>query len=143
MPVRTASAVWNGGLKGGNGTMRMASGAYEGAYSFASRFEEGTGTNPEELIASAHAGCFSMALSAALEEGGYSPERVSTTARVRLQMLDAGPTITDIELTTEAKVPGIDEDTLVEFANGAKENCPISRALGAVENITVDATLVS
>lgn len=142
MPVRTANAVWNGGLKGGNGTMRMASGAYEGAYSFSSRFEEGTGTNPEELIASAHAGCFSMALAGALEEDGYSPERVNTTARVRLQMLDAGPTITDIELNTEASVSDIDEETFQEIATGAKDNCPVSRALGAVENITVNATLV-
>lgn len=143
MPVRTANATWNGGLKGGNGTMRMESGAYEGAYSFASRFEEGTGTNPEELIASAHAGCFSMALAAALEEEGYSPESVNTTARVQLQMLDDGPTITDIDLHTEASVPNIDEATFQELANGAKENCPVSRALGAVENITVNATLRS
>lgn len=143
MPVRKASAVWEGGLKGGSGTMRMESGAYEGAYSFASRFEEGTGTNPEELIASAHAGCFSMALAAALEEGGYSPKSVNTTARVRLKMLEEGPTISDIELTTEANVPDIDEDTFMEFATGAKENCPVSRALAAVENVTVNATLVS
>ncbi len=140
MPVRSASAVWNGNLKAGRGTMKMQSGAYEGAYSFGSRFEEEPGTNPEELIAAAHAGCFSMALSAALERAGYDPESVSTSARAHLEITDSGPAITRIELTTEARVPGISEEAFQEQAAGAKANCPVSKALAGVE-IELDATL--
>jgi lipoyl-dependent peroxiredoxin len=141
MPVRSAEATWNGGLREGNGTMRMASGAYEGQYSFSSRFEEGMGTNPEELIAAAHAGCFSMALSGALERAGYPPDRVSTTARVHLDRGESGFRIARIHLETEAVVPGIDEATFQEEAESAKKGCPVSQALGAVEEITLDARL--
>lgn len=142
MPVRNASAVWEGSLKDGKGTMQMASGAYKGAYSYTSRFEEGTGTNPEELIAAAHAGCFSMALSANLGRADYIPERIATTAHLKLEKTDAGFTITAIHLETEAKVPGIDAETFQEQAEAAKANCPVSRALKAVE-ITLNAKLVS
>jgi lipoyl-dependent peroxiredoxin len=142
MPVRTANAEWNGTLREGNGTMKMESRAYEGPYSFTSRFEEGTGTNPEELIAAAHAGCFSMALAGDLGRAGLTPNRVSTRARVQLDKTDAGFTITKITLDTEADVPGIDQATLDEIAQKTKLGCPVSRALGAVETIEVNAKLV-
>jgi lipoyl-dependent peroxiredoxin len=142
MPDRKASAVWQGTLKEGNGTMKMTSGAYEGPYSFASRFEEGTGTNPEELIAAAHAGCFSMAFSGQLTNNGFPPDRIETTANVHMEKTDAGNTITRIDLVTQAQVPGIDDAKFQELAQNAKKNCPISRALGAVNEITLDAKLV-
>jgi osmotically inducible protein OsmC len=142
MPVRTADAQWEGPLQDGKGQMRFGSGAYEGQYSFASRFEEGTGTNPEELIAAAHAGCFSMALSGGLSRAGHPPTRVHTTARVHLEKGDAGFSITAIDLDTEAEVPGIDDATFQEQAATAKAGCPVSRALAAVE-IRLDARLVS
>jgi osmotically inducible protein OsmC len=122
--------------------MKMASGAYEGQYSFSSRFEEGPGTNPEELIAAAHAGCFSMALAAGLAGAGYEPQRVSTTANVHLTKGDAGFSITKIVLVTEAEVPGIDESAFQEQAEQAKKGCPVSQALGGVDEIEVDATLL-
>lgn len=140
MPVRKANAVWEGDLKGGNGTMKLTSGAYEGPYSFASRFEEGAGTNPEELIGAAHAGCFSMALSAALGKSGFTPKLVSTTADVHLDKVGEGFSITKVVLHTEAEVPDIDEAKFQEIAEGAKKNCPVSRALGGVE-IQLNATL--
>lgn len=139
MPVRSASALWNGGLKDGNGDMRMKSGAYEGPYSFGSRFEEDAGTNPEELIAAAHAGCFSMALSGALEKAGHKPERIETTARVHLEKQDGGFGVTRIELETAGKVTGIDEATFRKHAEEAKQGCPVSRLLRA--EITVSARL--
>lgn len=142
MPTRSADATWDGNLPDGNGTMRMESGAYEGAYSFRSRFEEGDGTNPEELIAAAHAGCFSMAFANVLDEEGYDPQSVNTTATVTLQMLEDGPAITQINLDTTARVSGIDEDTFQEIADAAKSGCPVSKALAGAE-ITVDATLAS
>ena len=126
MPVRKASAVWNGSLKDGNGTMKLASGAYEGPYSFGSRFEEASGTNPEELIGAAHAGCFSMALSAGLGKSGFEVTRIDTSATVHLEKVGEGFQITRIELTTEAAVPGIDESTFMEHAEGAKAKCPVS-----------------
>jgi len=143
MPTRTASAVWNGSLQEGEGTMRMASGAYEGPYSFQSRFQEGDGTNPEELIAAAHAGCFSMALSADLGRAGYDAETVETTATVHLELDPAPPTIARIVLDTRAKVPGIEDAEFQELAQAAKRNCPVSRALAAVSSIEVNAELVS
>ena len=143
MPERTASAVWNGSLEDGEGTMRMASGAYEGPYSFQSRFQEGDGTNPEELIAAAHAGCFSMALSADLGQAGHAAETVETTATVHLELGDGPPTIARIVLDTRAKVPGIEDAEFQEVARGTKDNCPVSRALGAVASIEVNAELVS
>ena len=143
MPERTASAEWNGSLEEGQGTMRMASGAYEGPYSFQSRFQEGDGTNPEELIAAAHAGCYSMALSADLGRAGYDPEHVETTAVVHLELGDAGPRIARIELNTRAKVSGVADEEFQEIAAGTKDNCPVSKALAAVETIDVNAELVS
>jgi lipoyl-dependent peroxiredoxin len=142
MPKRTASARWKGALQDGQGTMRLGSGAYEGAYSFRSRFEDGDGTNPEELIAAAHAGCFSMALSGALGESGYEPESVETTATVRLEKVGEGFGITRINLATRARVPGIDRDEFARHAEGAKTGCPVSRALAAVETIELEAELV-
>jgi osmotically inducible protein OsmC len=141
MPVRTAEAQWEGSLQGGSGVMRMGSGAYEGPYSFSSRFEDGTGTNPEELIAAAHAGCFSMALSGALGRAGHDPTRVRTTADVHLEKLEAGFRITRIDLHTEAEVPGIDDAQFQEVADGAKKNCPVSVVLAGAE-ITLEAKLI-
>ncbi len=141
MPVREAEAVWEGELQGGRGTMRFGGGAFEGQYSFSSRFEEGTGTNPEELIAAAHAGCFSMALSGALGRAGHPPTSVRTTARVHLEKSDSGFSVTRSELTCEAQVPGIDEATFRETAEGAKAGCPVSRSLAGID-ITLDAKLV-
>jgi len=140
MPTRSADATWNGNLPDGEGTMRLESGAYEGAYSFRSRFEDGDGSNPEELIAAAHAGCFSMAFSNVLDEEGYDPQSVDTTAEVTLRMLESGPAITKVHLTSTASVPGIDEDTFQELADAAKDGCPVSKALAGTE-ITLDATL--
>lgn len=130
MAIRESSAIWKGNLVDGAGTMRLGSGAYEGAYTRASRFEEGPGTNPEELIGAAHAGCFSMFLSALLSKAGHTPTRISTTAKVHIE---AGPKITLIELSTVGEVPGIDEAAFVEFAEQAKKGCPVSQALAAVE----------
>ncbi len=139
--IRTSKAQWNGSLKEGKGTVALGSGAYEGQYSFTSRFESGTGTNPEELIAAAHAGCFSMALSAGLGKAGITPTRISTEAKVNFEKVGDGFSITRIDLVTEAEVPGIDEATFLEHAEGAKKGCPISRALASVE-ITLTAKLV-
>src|SRR5215813_7379645 len=141
MAKRKASAVWNGTLREGNGQVKLGSGAFEGQYSFASRFEDGAGTNPEELIGAAHAGCFSMALAAGLTKGGHNPTRISTDAQVILEKVGEGFKITTIELTTEGVVPGIDEGTFLEFAENAKKNCPVSQALAGVE-IRLNATLL-
>ena len=140
MPVRKANAVWEGSLKDGSGKVSLGSGAFEGRYSFGSRFEEAGGTNPEELIGAAHAGCFSMALSAGLGRGGHSPKRVATTAKVHLEKVGDGFSITRIELDCEAEVPGIDNATFQDFANKAKEGCPVSKALAGTE-ITLNARL--
>jgi osmotically inducible protein OsmC len=140
MPARTATARWEGGLQSGHGTMRLGGGAFEGQYSFSSRFEEGTGTNPEELIAAAHAGCFSMALSAGLERAGFPVTSVETSAKVHLDKGDSGFRISRIDLTCTAAVPGIDDAAFQEQAATAKANCPVSQALAAVE-IRLDATL--
>jgi lipoyl-dependent peroxiredoxin len=142
MPRRTASARWDGSLQQGAGTMRMASGAYEGPYSFQSRFEEGEGTNPEELIAAAHAGCFSMALSAGLGQAGHEPESVETEATVQLDQVGDGFAITHIVLRTRASVPGIDADEFQQQAEAAKDGCPVSKALGGVESIELEAELL-
>ena len=143
MPTRSASAVWYGSLTEGNGTMRMASGAYEGPYSFQSRFEEGDGTNPEELIAAAHAGCFSMALSAELGKAGVTPESVETEATVHLDEVEGGFAIKRIDLQTRVTAPGTDESTFREAAEAAKKGCPVSLALAAVDTIELDAELAS
>ena len=142
MPKRKASARWDGSLTEGQGTMRMASGAYEGPYSFQSRFEEGEGTNPEELIAAAHAGCFSMALSLVVGQAGHSLESVETKATVHIDKVDEGFAITRIELETRARVPGVSEDEFQQVAEAAKKGCPVSRALAAVESIELRASLV-
>jgi lipoyl-dependent peroxiredoxin len=142
MPVRNAEARWEGSLQDGKGTMRFGSGAFEGQYSFASRFEEGTGTNPEELIAAAHAGCFSMALSAGLGRGGHTPESVQTTASVRLEKVGDGFKITQIDLDCEASVPGISDAEFQQAAEAAKAGCPVSQALAGVE-ITLTARLAA
>jgi len=141
MPVRNAEATWNGGLKDGKGSVKLGSGAYEGQYSFSSRFESGTGTNPEELIAAAHAGCYSMALSAGLGKAGFSPQRVHTTAAVSLEKVGEGFKITKIVLKSEAKVPGIDAAKFQEIATATKSGCPISQALSATP-IELEAKLV-
>lgn len=141
MLTRTSNARWNGGLKDGKGTVALGSGAFTGQYSFGSRFESGTGTNPEELIAAAHAGCYSMALSAGLERAGFKPESVATTAKVSMDKVDGGMKIVRIDLVTEAKIPGIEPAAFEEQAQAAKVGCLISRALAAVD-ITLDARLV-
>ncbi len=139
MPIRKSEAVWQGTLKEGAGTMRLASGLYEGPYTFSSRFEEAAGTNPEELLGAAHAGCFSMFLAALLTEKGYKPASVHTSAAVHL---GAGPTIKKIELVCEATVPGVGDDEFQELAAQAKATCPVSKALAAVPEILVSAKLV-
>jgi lipoyl-dependent peroxiredoxin len=140
MPARSANARWEGGLKDGKGNMRLGGGAFEGQYSFSSRFEEGAGTNPEELIAAAHAGCYSMALSAGLEKAGFSPNSVETEAKVHLSPADGGFGISRIDLVSSADVPGIDDGAFQQAAQAAKDGCPVSKALAAVE-ITLNATL--
>jgi len=139
MPKRTASASWDGTLEDGNGTMRMASGSYEGPYSFKSRFEEGDGTNPEELIAAAHAGCFSMALSAELGKAGHEPERVDTEATVHLDKVEGGFAIKRIHLRTQVAGIQLDDRRFQDLVNEAKEGCPVSQALASVGSIDVDA----
>ena len=141
MATRKASAVWKGGIEDGKGTVSLGSGAFEGNYSFKSRFEDGSGTNPEELIGAAHAGCYSMALSVALAKGGYAPESVSTEAHVHLVKEGEGFAINKIDLLTEAKIPEISEEDFQEYAQGAKENCPVSKALAGVD-ISLDAKLL-
>ena len=140
MAIRTAKAQWDGNLQQGRGNMSFGSGAWTGQYSFASRFEEGTGTNPEELIGAAHAGCFSMAFANALAKKGFEPKRVSTTANVHLTKGDAGFSISTVELKTEAEVPGIDDAQFQQIANEAKAGCPVSKALAGT-NIKLDAKL--
>jgi len=141
MPTRTSSARWQGKLTDGSGTMTLGSGSYSGSYSFPSRFENGPGTNPEELIAAAHAGCYSMALANVLAQAGYQPNSIDTSAAVRLDKAADGFVITRIELTTRGDVPGIDAVEFVKHAEAAKIGCPVSRALAAV-TITLDAALV-
>lgn len=141
MPIRTASARWQGNLPEGSGTIRTGKGGYQGNYSFKSRFEEGEGTNPEELIAAAHSGCFSMAFSNGLASAGFTPNSVETTAKVHLDKTDAGFTVTRIELDTVGDVPGIDEGTFQKVAEDAKQNCPISRLLSPGAQISLSARL--
>ncbi len=130
MAIRSSSAEWKGTLKEGAGTMKVGKGVWEGPFTYSSRFESGPGTNPEELIGAAHAGCFSMFLAALLTDAGFKPTRISTTARVHLE---AGPTITLIELSTQADVPGLSEAELQKHAEAAKQNCPVSKALAGPE----------
>jgi osmotically inducible protein OsmC len=140
---RTASAEWHGGLKDGKGTVSTASGVLkETQYSFSTRFEDGAGTNPEELIAAAHAGCFTMALSAQLGEANLTPESLKTEARVTLSKVEGGFGITAIHLTTEAKIPGADHTAFSKAANAAKQGCPVSKLFANNAEITLDAKLV-
>jgi len=142
MPVRTSTAQWHGTLKQGQGSMKLGSGAYEGPYSYPSRFEDGQGTNPEELLGAAHAGCFSMMLSMLLEQAGYPPTRIETLAKVFLDPVKAGGFgITHITLYTKAEVPGIDAETFNKQAMAAKDGCPVSRALAGTV-INVEPTLI-
>jgi osmotically inducible protein OsmC len=142
MPARTGTAHWEGSLQKGRGSLRLGSGAFEGQYSFSSRFEDGVGTNPEELIGAAHAGCFSMALTAGLERAGYQPASVDTTARVHLERTEEGFSISRIDLDCVAQVPGIDDAAFTEQAEIAKANCPVSKALAGVD-IQLNARLAS
>jgi lipoyl-dependent peroxiredoxin len=141
MATRNGTAKWTGDLKDGAGEMTVGDGVFTGQYSFSSRFEEGEGTNPEELIAAGHAACFSMALSNILAEAGHNPESVSTTAKVHLRMTDAGPALARIDLETVGRVPGLDADHFTKHAEEAKAGCPVSKALAGVGEITLDARL--
>jgi osmotically inducible protein OsmC len=142
MPGRTSQAIWKGDLQGGSGNVKLGSGAYEGAYSFKSRFEDGTGTNPEELLGAAHAGCFSMALAARLSREGFKVNSVDTTATVHLEKTEAGNTITRIDLVTKGDVEGITDAQYKEAAEATKTGCIVSRALSAVP-MTIEASLVN
>jgi lipoyl-dependent peroxiredoxin len=141
MPVRKSDAVWEGSLKEGSGKMRLSSGAYEGPYTHASRFENGKGTNPEELLGAAHAGCFSMALSSGLGKAGFTPNQIHTTAEVTIEPVEGKSRITRIHLISEASVPGIDNAQFQQIAEATKSTCPVSVALSAVP-ISLDAKLV-
>jgi osmotically inducible protein OsmC len=141
MATRTAEAVWEGNLRDGTGRVKLGSGGYEGPYSFRSRFEDGAGTNPEELLGAAHAGCFSMALSAALSKAGFTARRIQTSVRVHLEKVGDGFKITRIQLDTDAEVPQLDAKAFLEHAEGAKKSCPVSVALAGVE-ISLNARLV-
>lgn len=141
MPTRTADAEWTGTMQEGSGRMRFGSGAFDGAYTWSSRFAEERGTNPEELIAAAHSGCFSMAFAGNIGKAGFTPEHIETTARVHIERGDAGFSITRIELVTRARVAGIDDAAFQEIAERTKQTCPVSRALAAVPEVMVEATL--
>ena len=141
MAIRNAEAVWEGNLKGGKGSVKLGSGAFEGAYSFSSRFEEGTGTNPEELVGAAHSGCYSMFLAALISGEGLEPDSVETTAKVKLGKDETGPLVTNIDLVTEVKCGGLSQEKFEELAQAAKEKCPISRLVSSAD-VSLDAKLV-
>ena len=141
MATRNGSAQWKGDLKGGSGTVKVGDGVFEGNYSYSSRFEEGEGTNPEELIGAAHAGCFAMALSLVLTEADHPPDSINAEARVHLRIVDGLPTIAKIDLEVGGSVPGIDEDAFSSYAEKAKDGCVVSRALAGVPEITLNARL--
>ena len=143
MATRDGSAQWDGNLEEGSGRVAVAGGAWEGEYTAASRFEEGDGTNPEELIAAAHAACFSMALANIAAGEGHEPRSVKTTAKVHLRFIDDAPTIARIDLETEGDIEGVDEDGFRDLAEKAKAGCPVSRALAGVNEIEVSARLAS
>ena len=142
MSVRNAEAVWEGGLRDGRGKLKLGSGAFEGPYTYQSRFEDEAGTNPEELIGAALAGCFSMFLSAVLGKAGFTPRTIRTSAKVHLETVGGGPAVTKIELDTRADIPGIDETTFLEKTQAAKAGCPVSRSLAGTE-IVLTARLES
>jgi lipoyl-dependent peroxiredoxin len=139
--VRSAQAEWTGNLTAGKGRIKLESGAFDGAYDFSSRFEGGSGTNPEELIAAAHAGCFSMALAHGLTSAGHAPQRIATTARVHIEKREGAFVIPLIELETEGEVPGLDEEQFRQHAQTAKNGCPVSKALAGPEIRLVAARL--
>jgi len=141
MAKRKANAVWEGDLKNGKGRLSVESGAFTGKYSFSSRFEEGQGTNPEELIGAAHAGCFSMALSGDLSRAGYTADEIETEAIVSIEKGESGFEISGIKLVTKARVPGIEMEEFAKIASGAKKNCPVSKALAALD-IQLEAHLL-
>jgi osmotically inducible protein OsmC len=142
MATRNGSAEWRGDLQGGDGDLTVGDGVFKGAYSFTSRFEEGEGTNPEELIAAAHAACFSMQLANMMAQHGHPADSVRTQARVHLRQTDAGPAIQRIDLETEGRVPGIDQAHFAEHAEEAKAGCIVSRALAGVEEVNLTARLM-
>ena len=142
MPTRKAEAEWEGNLAEGSGRLKVGSGAFEGSYSFKSRFEEGqAATNPEELLGAAHAGCFTMALTAGLSRAGIKPKRIHTEARVKLEKVGEAFSITQIELEMEAEIPDVDDPTFQKYALDAKQNCPLSKALAATQ-ISMTAKLL-
>lgn len=141
MPTSKSTAVWEGKLKDGKGKFTAGSGAFQGPYTFKTRFEGAPGTNPEELLAAAEAACFSMALSAALERAGKPAASIETSAACTLEMIDGGPKITKMDLTVKGKVPGLDQATFAKLANETKSGCPVSKALAGIPAITVSATL--
>jgi osmotically inducible protein OsmC len=143
MSTRNGSAEWRGDLQSGSGSMTVGDGAFEGAYSYESRFGEGgAGTNPEQLIAAAHAGCFTMALSGILSAAGHKPDVLTTSARVHLRNIDGAPTLARIDLNTEGRVPGIDQNQFEQYANEAKATCPVSRALAGIPEMVLTASLL-
>jgi osmotically inducible protein OsmC len=142
MTARNGSAEWHGSIERGSGTVSVGDGVLEGAYSYESRFAEGEGTNPEQLIAAAHAACFTMALSSVLGAAGHVPESVHTNARIQLRNIDGDPTLTRIDLETEGRVSGVDEHEFRRHAEEAKVNCPVSRALAGIPEIVLSAKLV-
>ena len=141
MPTRNASAEWRGDFKRGEGKVAVGSGAFDLPYNFSGRFEDGGGTNPEELVGAAHASCFAMALSVGLTQAGHPPESLSAAAKVTIDQVEGGFEITRIDLTVRGRVPGVDADAFQQAAQGAKEQCPLSKALASVKEITLDATL--
>jgi lipoyl-dependent peroxiredoxin len=141
MPTRNASAEWQGDFKRGKGTVAVGSGAFDLPYTFSGRFENGDGTNPEELLGAAHAACFAMALSVGLTQAGNPPDTLSAAAKVTVDQVEGGFEITRIDLTVRGKVPGLDADGFQQAAQGAKEGCPLSKALASVKEITLDASL--
>ena len=143
MTVRNGSAEWHGNVQDGSGTVVVGDGVFAGAYSYDSRFGDGNGTNPEQLLAAAHASCFTMALSNILSAAGHAPESLRTTARVQLRNLDGAPTLARIDLATEGRVPGVDEQQFQAHADEAKRVCPVSRALAGIPEIVLTAKLVA
>ena len=143
MATRNGSAEWSGDLESGSGTVTVGESAWTGDYSFKSRFADGAGTNPEELLAASHAGCFTMAMSLFLTQQGSPPDKLNTTAKTHLRQVDGAPTITKVDLEVSGSVPGIDQDQFQSFAEQAKEQCVVSRALAGVNEMTVTATLQS
>ena len=143
MATRNGSAEWKGDLQSGGGTVTVGDGAWTGNYSFKSRFEDGEGTNPEELLAAAHAGCFTMAMSLFLTTQGHPPDKLNTTVKTTLRQVDNAPTITKAEIAVTGSVPGVDQDQFQQFAEQAKEQCVISRALAGVQEMTVTASLAT